>query len=92
MYDLSEKMSVAEGTPLETCVVLQTCVYLNRTTTSRKSETHRYAFISRHVSSRQMAALEGTESAYCTASGMAAIACSVLQAVKTGEHVVASNR
>ncbi|GAQ79737.1 methionine gamma-lyase [Klebsormidium nitens] len=44
------------------------------------------------VFSRQMAAMEGTESAYCTASGMAAIACSVLQAVKTGEHVVASNR
>lgn len=39
---------------------------------------------------RQMAALEGTEAAYCTASGMSAIAAVLLQLVGAGGHVVAS--
>ncbi|CAI5978570.1 unnamed protein product [Closterium sp. NIES-65] len=41
---------------------------------------------------RQLAALEGTESAYCTASGMAAISAAVLQLCKHGDRIVASNR
>ncbi|XP_040932162.1 methionine gamma-lyase-like [Gossypium hirsutum] len=40
--------------------------------------------------SRQMAALEGTEAAYCTASGMAAISSVMLQLCSSGGHVVAS--
>ncbi|WJX38846.1 methionine gamma-lyase [Trifolium repens] len=40
---------------------------------------------------RQMAALEGTEAAYCTASGMSAIAAVLLQLLSNGEHVVASS-
>ena len=40
---------------------------------------------------RQLAALEGTESAYCTASGMSAIAASLLQLCDAGDHIVASN-
>nr|CAD1818007.1 unnamed protein product [Ananas comosus var. bracteatus] len=39
---------------------------------------------------RLMAALEGTEAAYCTASGMSAIAAVLLQLVGAGGHVVAS--
>lgn len=39
---------------------------------------------------RQMAALEGTEAAYCTASGMSAIAAVLLQLCGVGAHVVAS--
>ncbi|KAL3645511.1 hypothetical protein CASFOL_010691 [Castilleja foliolosa] len=39
---------------------------------------------------RQMAALEGTEAAYCTASGMSAISSVLLQLCGSGEHVVAS--
>ncbi|TYJ19575.1 hypothetical protein E1A91_A09G200700v1 [Gossypium mustelinum] len=39
---------------------------------------------------RQMAALEGTEAAYCTASGMAAISSVMLQLCSSGGHVVAS--
>ncbi|KAJ4774478.1 Cystathionine gamma-lyase [Rhynchospora pubera] len=39
---------------------------------------------------RQMAALEGTEAAYCTASGMSAITVVLLQLVGAGGHVVAS--
>ncbi|KAF5753415.1 putative methionine gamma-lyase [Helianthus annuus] len=39
---------------------------------------------------RQMAALEGTEAAYCTASGMSAISSVLLQLVSSGDHVVAS--
>ncbi|KAL3647027.1 hypothetical protein CASFOL_007995 [Castilleja foliolosa] len=39
---------------------------------------------------RQMAALEGTEAAYCTASGMSAISSVLLQLCSSGEHVVAS--
>jgi methionine-gamma-lyase len=39
----------------------------------------------------QLAALEGTEAAYCTASGMSAIAAVVMQLCGTGDHVVAAN-
>ncbi|TYI66244.1 hypothetical protein E1A91_D09G210500v1 [Gossypium mustelinum] len=39
---------------------------------------------------RQVAALEGTEAAYCTASGMAAISSVMLQLCSSGGHVVAS--
>ncbi|XP_039062103.1 methionine gamma-lyase-like [Hibiscus syriacus] len=39
---------------------------------------------------RQLAALEGTEAAYCTASGMSAISSVLLQLCSSGGHVVAS--
>jgi methionine-gamma-lyase len=41
--------------------------------------------------SRQLAALEGTESAYCTASGMAAISGTLLQLCDAGDHIVSAN-
>ena len=41
--------------------------------------------------SRQLAAIEGTESAYCTASGMSAIACALLGLLDTGDHLVATD-
>ncbi len=37
-----------------------------------------------------LAAMEGTESAWVTASGMGAITCALLHEVKTGDHIVAS--
>ena len=40
--------------------------------------------------SRQMAALEGTEAAYCTSSGMSAISAALLQLCSSGDHIVAS--
>ncbi len=40
---------------------------------------------------RYLAAMEGTEAAECTASGMAAIACTLLQVCRQGDHVVASD-
>jgi hypothetical protein len=40
---------------------------------------------------RQLAAIEGTEAAYCTASGMAAISAALLQLCDSGDHIVASN-
>ncbi len=43
------------------------------------------------VLSRYLAAMEGTESAMCTASGMSAIACTLLQLCRQGDHIVASN-
>jgi methionine-gamma-lyase len=55
-----------------------------------------YYVYSRHFNptvlnlSRLMASLEGTEAAYCTASGMSAISASILQLTKSGGHVVAS--
>lgn len=39
---------------------------------------------------RQMAALEGTEAAYCTSSGMSAISSVLLQLVSSGDNIVAS--
>ena len=41
--------------------------------------------------SKQLAAIEGTEAAYCAASGMAAISAALLQLCETGDHIVASN-
>jgi methionine-gamma-lyase len=43
------------------------------------------------VLGRELAAIEGTEAAYCTASGMAAISAVILQLCEAGDHVVASN-
>jgi methionine-gamma-lyase len=40
---------------------------------------------------KQLAALEGTEAAYCSASGMSAIATTILQLTNVGDHIVASN-
>lgn len=40
---------------------------------------------------KQLAALEGTEAAYCSASGMSAIATTILQLTNFGDHIVASN-
>jgi methionine-gamma-lyase len=40
---------------------------------------------------RELAAMEGTESAVCTASGMAAISCALLQICKQGDHIVSSD-
>jgi len=44
-----------------------------------------------YVLGRQIAALEGTQNAYCTASGMGAIAATLLQLCDHGDHVVASH-
>lgn len=43
------------------------------------------------VLSRTLAALENTEAAICTASGMSAISSAILQICKSGDHVVASS-
>ena len=40
---------------------------------------------------KQLAALEGTETAYCTASGMSAISATLLQLCDLGDHIVSSN-
>jgi len=40
---------------------------------------------------KQLAALEGAEDGYCTASGMGAIAATIMQLCDSGEHVVSSN-
>ena len=40
---------------------------------------------------RELAAMEATELAVCTASGMSAISCALLQACKNGDHIVSSN-
>lgn len=40
---------------------------------------------------KQLAALEGTEAAYCTASGMAAISAILLQLCNAGDHIVSAN-
>ena len=40
---------------------------------------------------KQLAALEGTEAAYCTASGMSAISATLMQLCDQGDHIVSSN-
>ena len=42
------------------------------------------------VLARYLAAMENTEYAICTSSGMAAIACTLLQLCRQGDHIVAS--
>jgi len=44
-----------------------------------------------YVLGRELAALEGTEAGYCTASGMSAVAAVVLQCCDQGDHIVASD-
>ncbi|MAO84113.1 MAG: cystathionine beta-lyase [Myxococcales bacterium] len=44
-----------------------------------------------YVLGRQLAALEGTEAGYCTASGLGAIACALLGLLDQGDHIVASD-
>ncbi|HMP02175.1 MAG TPA: aminotransferase class I/II-fold pyridoxal phosphate-dependent enzyme [Gemmatales bacterium] len=44
-----------------------------------------------YVLGRQVAALEGAEAGYCTASGMSAIAGTLMQLCDQGDHVVASD-
>jgi methionine-gamma-lyase len=43
------------------------------------------------VLARYLAAMEGTEAGLCTASGMSAISCALMQNCKIGDHIVASN-
>jgi methionine-gamma-lyase len=43
-----------------------------------------------YVLGKQLAALEGAEDGYCTASGMSAIAAAILQLCDCGDHVVAA--
>ncbi|MDO9111053.1 MAG: aminotransferase class V-fold PLP-dependent enzyme [Desulfatirhabdiaceae bacterium] len=43
------------------------------------------------ILARYLAAIEGTETAACTASGMSAISCTLLQLCNSGDHIVASN-
>jgi methionine-gamma-lyase len=44
-----------------------------------------------YVLGKQIAALEGAESGYCTASGMSAIAATVMQLCDAGDHILSSN-
>jgi methionine-gamma-lyase len=44
-----------------------------------------------YVLGRELAALEGTEAAYACASGMGAIACTIMQLCEHGAHVVAGD-
>jgi methionine-gamma-lyase len=44
-----------------------------------------------HVLARYLAAMEDTEFAVCTASGMSAIACTLLQICRSGNHIVSSD-
>lgn len=59
-------------------------------------ETEGYFLYSRHWNpsnlalSKALAAMEGTEAAWVTGSGMAAITCALLQCAKKGDHIVAS--
>lgn len=43
------------------------------------------------VLGRYLAAMEGTEAAMCTSSGMSAIACTLLQLCRQGDHIVSSD-
>lgn len=43
------------------------------------------------VLSRYLAAMESTEAAICTSSGMSAISCTLMQMCKVGDHIVASD-
>ncbi|MFT7677664.1 MAG: methionine-gamma-lyase [Planctomycetota bacterium] len=44
-----------------------------------------------YVLGKQIAAMEGAEAGYCTASGMSAISAALLQLCNAGEHLISSN-
>ena len=59
-------------------------------------ETEGYFLYSRHWNPsnlalcKALAAMEGTEMAWCTGSGLAAITCALLHEVKAGDHIISS--
>ena len=59
-------------------------------------ETEGYFLYSRHWNPSNLslcnalAAMEGTEMAWCTGSGLAAITCALLHEVKSGDHIISS--
>jgi methionine-gamma-lyase len=63
----------------------------------RGPEKGGYFLYSRHFNptvdtlARELAAMENTEAAICTSSGMSAIACTILQLCRAGDHVVTSS-
>ncbi len=63
----------------------------------RGPEKGGYFLYSRHFNptvdtlARELAAVENTEAAVCSASGMSAIACAILQVCHSGDHIVASD-
>jgi methionine-gamma-lyase len=71
---------------------------LNKLFSGELGHEHGLYIYSRHFNptvlslGRKMAALEDTEAAYCTASGMSAITAVLLQLCSSGDHLVASNR
>ena len=44
-----------------------------------------------YVLGRYLAAIEGAEAAYCTASGISAIACTLMQLCGPGDHIIAAD-
>lgn len=44
-----------------------------------------------YVLGKQIAAMEGAEAGYCTASGMSAISATILQLCEYGDHIISSN-
>ena len=44
-----------------------------------------------YVLARELAALEGTQAAHCTSSGMSAISSVIMQLCEPGDHIIASN-
>jgi len=71
---------------------------LNKLFTGELGHEHGLYIYSRHFNptvlslGRMMAAMEDTEAAYCTASGISAITAVMLQLCSSGDHIVASNR
>lgn len=70
--------------------------YAKTMTDTFHGETEGYYLYSRHWNPsnyalcQALAAMEGTEAAWCTSSGLAAITCAIFHEVKSGDHIVSS--
>ncbi len=96
IQDLHQFGEFGDVNPSITDSATYTFMQAKQMTDTFKGETEGYFLYSRHWNPSNkyladaMAAMEGTEAAWVTASGMAAITNAILQLVKCGDHIVSS--
>ncbi len=96
IQDLHQFGEFGDVNPSITDSATYTFMQAKQMTDTFKGETEGYFLYSRHWNPSNkyladaMAAMEGTEAAWVTASGMAAITNAIMQLVKCGDHIVSS--
>jgi methionine-gamma-lyase len=96
LFDLKQFGEFGDVNPSVTDSATFTFMQAKTMTSTFHGETEGCFLYSRHWNpsnkylAEAMAAMEGTESAWITASGMAAITCAILHLCKSGDHIISS--